>query len=225
MIKFGVVIFPGSNCDLDSIYVIDSIIKREIIKIWHKDTKLPAVDCLILPGGFSFGDYLRPGAIGGRSPIVDSIKDYADNGGHIIGICNGFQILTERDFLPGAIITNNTSRFISKFIELKVENNKTAFTNQFEKGEIIRLPIAHKTGNYYADDAILSKIKNNSQIVLTYVDNPNGSKENIAGIINEKGNVFGLMPHPERAYEPILGSEAGKFIFKSIVSQLEKEYE
>jgi phosphoribosylformylglycinamidine synthase subunit PurQ / glutaminase len=223
MIKFGVVIFPGSNCDLDTIYVINKVVNQEIIKIWHNDTKLPSVDCIILPGGFSFGDYLRPGAIASRSPIMNSVKEFAENGGYVLGICNGFQILTDIGYLPGAIIANKDLRFISRFVELKVENNDTAFTNQFENGEIIKVPIAHKIGNYYTDEHTLKKLKDNKQVVLTYVNNPNGSKENIAGIINEQGNVFGLMPHPERAYDAILGSSSGKKIFESVISYLERK--
>lgn len=221
MIKFGVVIFPGSNCELDTIYVISEIIKRDVVKIWHKDKHLPDVQCIVLPGGFAFGDYLRPGAIASHSPIMQPIKEYVKSGGLVLGVCNGFQVLTEANLLPGALIRNIGTRFVSKKIKLKVENNNTPFTSLFNKGEIIELPIAHKDGNYYAPGEVINEIKANNGLVLSYIDNPNGSAENIAGIVNEQGNVFGLMPHPERAYEEILGSDAGLRIFSSIVNYLE----
>lgn len=221
MIKFGIVIFPGSNCELDTIYVISEIIKRDVVKIWHKDKHLPDVQCIVLPGGFAFGDYLRPGAIASHSPIMQPIKEYVKSGGLVLGVCNGFQVLTEANLLPGALIRNIGTRFVSKKIKLKVENNNTPFTSLFNKGEIIELPIAHKDGNYYAPGEVINEIKANNGLVLSYIDNPNGSAENIAGIVNEQGNVFGLMPHPERAYEEILGSDAGLRIFSSIVNYLE----
>ncbi|HOJ16415.1 MAG: phosphoribosylformylglycinamidine synthase subunit PurQ [Caldisericia bacterium] len=219
--KFGVVIFPGSNCELDTIYVISEIIKRDVVKIWHKDKYLPDVQCIVLPGGFAFGDYLRPGAIASHSPIMQPIKEYVKSGGLVLGVCNGFQVLTEADLLPGALIRNIGTRFVSKKIKLKVENNNTPFTSLFNKGEIIELPIAHKDGNYYAPGEVINEIKANNGLVLSYIDNPNGSAENIAGIVNKQCNVFGLMPHPERAYEEILGSDAGLRIFSSIVNYLE----
>lgn len=221
MIKFGVVIFPGSNCELDTIYVISEIIKRDVVKIWHKDKYLPDVQCIVLPGGFAFGDYLRPGAIASHSPIMQPIKEYVKSGGLVLGVCNGFQVLTEADLLPGALIRNIGTRFVSKKIKLKVENNNTPFTSLFNKGEIIELPIAHKDGNYYAPGEVINEIKANNGLVLSYIDNPNGSAENIAGIVNKQCNVFGLMPHPERAYEEILGFDAGLRIFSSIVNYLE----
>jgi len=221
MIKFGVVIFPGSNCELDTIYVISEIIKRDVVKIWHKDKYLPDVQCIVLPGGFAFGDYLRPGAIASHSPIMQPIKEYVKSGGLVLGVCNGFQVLTEADLLPGALIRNIGTRFVSKRIKLKVENNNTPFTSLFNKGEIIELPIAHKDGNYYAPGEVINEIKANNGLVLSYIDNPNGSAENIAGIVNKQCNVFWLMPHPERAYEEILGSDAGLRIFSSIVNYLE----
>jgi phosphoribosylformylglycinamidine synthase len=221
MIKFGVVIFPGSNCELDTIYVISEIIKCDIVKIWHKDKYLPDVQCVVLPGGFAFGDYLRPGAIASRSPIMQPIKEYARGGGLILGVCNGFQVLTEANLLPGALIRNVGTRFVSRRIKLKIENNNTPFTSLFNKGEIIELPVAHKDGNYYASEEAIDELKANNGLVLSYIDNPNGAVENIAGIVNEQSNVFGLMPHPERAYEKILGSDAGLRIFSSIVNYLE----
>lgn len=221
MIKFGVVIFPGSNCELDTIYVISEIIKRDVVKIWHKDKHLPEVQCIVLPGGFAYGDYLRPGAIASRSPIMQPIKEYVKNGGLVLGVCNGFQVLTEANLLPGALIRNIGTRFVSKRVKLKVENNNTPFTLLFNKGEIIGLPVAHKDGNYYAPGEIVEDLKTNNRLVLSYIDNPNGAIENIAGIVNEQCNVFGLMPHPERAYEKILGSDDGLRVFSSIVNYLE----
>jgi len=221
MIKFGVVIFPGSNCELDTIYVISEIIKRDVVKIWHKDKHLPEVQCIVLPGGFAYGDYLRPGAIASRSPIMQPIKEYVKNGGLVLGVCNGFQVLTEANLLPGALIRNIGTRFVSKRVKLKVENNNTPFTLLFNKGEIIELPVAHKDGNYYAPGEIVEDLKTNNRLVLSYIDNPNGAIENIAGIVNEQCNVFGLMPHPERAYEKILGSDDGLRVFSSIVNYLE----
>lgn len=221
MIKFGVVIFPGSNCELDTIYVISEIIKCDVVKIWHRDKYLPDIQCVVLPGGFAFGDYLRPGAIASRSPIMQPIKEYARSGGLILGVCNGFQVLTEANLLPGALIRNIGTRFVSRRIKLKIENNNTPFTSLFNKGEIIELPVAHKDGNYYASEEAIDELKANNGLVLSYIDNPNGAVENIAGIVNEQSNVFGLMPHPERAYEKILGSDAGLRIFSSIVNYLE----
>ena len=201
--------------------MISEIIKRDVVKIWHKDKYLPDVQCIVLPGGFAFGDYLRPGAIASHSPIMQPIKEYVKSGGLVLGVCNGFQVLTEADLLPGALIRNIGTRFVSKKIKLKVENNNTPFTSLFNKGEIIELPIAHKDGNYYAPGEVINEIKANNGLVLSYIDNPNGSAENIAGIVNKQCNVFGLMPHPERAYEEILGSDAGLRIFSSIVNYLE----
>lgn len=221
MIKFGVVIFPGSNCELDTIYVISSMLKREVVRIWHKDRYFPKIQCIVLPGGFAFGDYLRPGAIASRSPIMQPVKEFAESGGLVLGICNGFQVLTEANLLPGALIRNITTRFVSKRIRLKVENNNTPFTSLFHKDEIIELPVAHKDGNYYAPSEIITDLKTGGRIVLSYIDNPNGSAENVAGIVNRRGNIFGLMPHPERAYEDILGSKAGLKIFESIISYME----
>lgn len=215
--NFGIVVFPGTNCDRDCYYVIKDILNQPVRFIWHREYDLKGIDCVVLPGGFSYGDYLRAGAIARFSPIMSSIKEFAEKGGLVIGICNGFQILTEAGLLPGALGRNKSLRFICKYVNLIVERNDTLFTSEFKKGEIIRMPIAHNEGNYYIDD--LSKVK--KQVVLRYYgENPNGALDNIAGIINEKGNVFGLMPHPERCSEKILGSEDGLRIFKSIVRSI-----
>lgn len=216
-INFGIVVFPGTNCDRDCYYVIRDILNQPVRFIWHKDSDLKGINCVVLPGGFSYGDYLRAGAIARFSPIMSSIREFAERGGLVIGICNGFQILTEAGLLPGALGRNKTLKFICRYVNLIIERNDTPFTSEFKKGEIIRMPIAHNEGNYYIDD--LSKVKN--LIVLRYYgENPNGALDNIAGIVNEKGNVFGLMPHPERCSEKILGSEDGLRIFKSIVRSL-----
>lgn len=218
MIKFGIVIFPGSNCDSDAVYAIQKVAKQTVIPIWHKETEIPNVDCIVLPGGFSYGDYLRPGAVASRSPVIQTIKCYASNGGKVIGICNGFQVLVETNLLPGVLLTNQSTRFISRLVTLEVVNNQTPFTNLFQKNQMIQIPIAHKDGNYFADSASIDSIKKNKQIVLTYKDNPNGSMENIAGLCNREMNVFGLMPHPERACESITGSSDGLLVFQSIVA-------
>ncbi len=221
--KFAVITFPGSNCDKDCVYVLKNILKQDVVEMFHDEASLPKeTDCVILPGGFSYGDYLRSGAIARFSKIVNPIIDFANKGGLVIGICNGFQILCEMDLLEGALTTNKSRSFICDEIYLKVVNNKTSFTSLYKEGEIIKLPIAHGDGCY------ISKNINKDQIVFQYCDkngkiteesNPNGSIENIAGIINKKGNVLGLMPHPERVCESILGGEDGKRLFESIIMQ------
>ncbi|MFA5867100.1 MAG: phosphoribosylformylglycinamidine synthase subunit PurQ [Actinomycetota bacterium] len=228
--KFGVVVFPGSNCDTDCYYAA-GLVGGQTSYIWHQDKDVSKYDCVILPGGFSYGDYLRTGAVAKFSPVMDAILDYADKGGHVIGICNGFQILLEAGLLPGAMLRNRDLKFICRYVTLSVGNSDTAFTNKALSGEVIRMPIAHNEGNYYADVATLAEMNANGQIVLRYCDshgeataeaNPNGSLENIAGIVNKQGNVFGLMPHPERAIEDILGSHDGQLIFKSVISAVSK---
>jgi phosphoribosylformylglycinamidine synthase len=215
--NFGIVVFPGTNCDRDCYYVIKDILNQPVRFIWHRENDLKGIDCVVLPGGFSYGDYLRAGAIARFSPIMSSVKEFADKGGLVIGICNGFQILTEAGLLPGALGRNRSLKFICRYVDLIIERNDTPFTLEFKKGEIIRMPIAHNEGSYYIDD--ISKIE--KQVVLRYYgENPNGAIDNIAGIVNERGNVFGLMPHPERCSEKILGSEDGLRIFKSIVRSL-----
>jgi phosphoribosylformylglycinamidine synthase len=228
--KFGVVVFPGSNCDQDCFYVIKDVLKRPVKYIWHKDTSLNSFDCVILPGGFSYGDYLRTGAIARFSPVMKSIADFAKKGGNVIGICNGFQILLEVGLLPGVMLRNKNLHFICKYVYVKTENNHTRFTSLYNAEQILKIPIAHNEGNYYIDAAGLEEIKNNKQIVFRYCSaegeasgkfNPNGALENIAGLINKEGNVLGMMPHPERSSEKELGSMNGYFIFKSIVNWLE----
>jgi phosphoribosylformylglycinamidine synthase len=222
MKNFGVVIFPGSNCDLDALYSVEKVILQKAIPLWHKCEELPQLDCIILPGGFSYGDYLRPGAIASRSPIMKSVKAFADKGGIVIGICNGFQVLVESNMLPGVLLRNESTRFISKWVTLKVENSRTPFTKFYKKEQLINLPIAHKDGNYFVSYEMLKTLQAKKQIVFTYTDNPNGSLWNIAGLTNEQGNVLGMMPHPERAYDALLGSDDGAAIFRSILKYVKE---
>lgn len=218
--KFGVVVFPGSNCDHDCYHALKNVMQKDTEFVWHKDHDLSKFDCVVLPGGFSYGDYLRTGAIARFSPVMEAVYKHADKGKLVIGICNGFQILLEAGLLPGAMQRNRSLKFICKHVELRVETSNTPFTRAARKGEILNIPIAHGEGNYYTDEATLFELKKNDQIVLTYKDNPNGSVADIAGICNFKRNVFGLMPHPERAAEKALGSDDGAKIFQSIVESL-----
>lgn len=228
--KFGVVVFPGSNCDQDCFYVIKYVLKQSVKYIWHKDTDLDGFDCVILPGGFSYGDYLRTGAIARFSPVMKSIAGFAGKGGTVIGICNGFQILLEAGLLPGVMLRNRNLRFICRYVYIKAENIYTRFTSLYSAGQILKMPIAHNEGNYYIDSAGLKGLRDNNQVVFRYCSatgevsqrfNPNGALENIAGIMNKKGNVLGMMPHPERSSEKELGFRDGYFIFKSIAKWLE----
>lgn len=230
--KFGVVVFPGSNCDNDAYHVLKNVISQETVFLWHKDRDLQNVDCLVLPGGFSYGDYLRSGAIARFSPIMSEVKKFAAAGGLIIGICNGFQILLEAGLLPGAMLRNKNLKFLCQHVWVKIENNQTAFSNSGQKGQVLKIPIAHFDGNYYAPPRVLAELEKNKQIVFRYCNengnlteeaNVNGSANHIAGLINREGNILGMMPHPERASEKILGSEDGKVIFNSIINYLEKK--
>jgi phosphoribosylformylglycinamidine synthase subunit PurQ / glutaminase len=225
--KFGIVVFPGSNCDHDCFYAVNNILGQRAEYIWHQEKSIKNCDCVILPGGFSYGDYLRTGAIARFSPIMKAIVKFAHKGGLVIGICNGFQILLEAGLLPGAMIRNNNIRFICKYLYIKSENNNTPFTSLCDNGQVLRIPIAHNDGCYYIDQKGLDRLIKNNQVVFRYCskngradeeNNPNGSVDNIAGIINEKGNVLGMMPHPERSIESSLGSEDGLLILESIIS-------
>jgi phosphoribosylformylglycinamidine synthase len=217
--RFGVVVFPGSNCDRDCAHVVEKVLKQPSEFIWHKESSLPKVDALILPGGFSYGDYLRCGAIARFSPIMKAVTDFANSGGLVIGICNGFQILLEAGLLPGAMLRNKNLHFICKYVDLSVEETDTPFSNKFKKGQVVRIPIAHNEGNYFIDDEGLKKLKANRQIIFKYHgENPNGAVADIAGICNEKRNVLGMMPHPERSSEDILGSVDGRLVFESILA-------
>ena len=227
--KFGVIVFPGSNCDHDCYHVAADVLKLSVDFIWHQDHHLDDYDCIMIPGGFSYGDYLRAGAIARFSPIMESLINYADNGGLVIGICNGFQVLVESHLLPGALQRNQHLKFICQHVTLRVENDYTPFTNACSKGQLLNIPIAHGEGSYFADEKTLAELEQNHQVLFRYADangelnpkdNPNGSLNSIAGICNLKGNVLGMMPHPERAAEEILGSTDGLFIFNSIINAI-----
>jgi len=227
--KFGVITFPGSNSDEDAFLAISDVLGQEGVKLWHKDHDLRGVDVVILPGGFSYGDYLRAGAIARFSPIMREVVVHADRGGPVIGICNGFQIACEAGLLPGALLRNRSLQFVSELVRVRVETNETRFTNEYEAGQILRLPIAHGEGRYTADDATLDRLEQNGQVVFRYVNakgevepsaDPNGSMRGIAGIVNERGNVLGLMPHPERAAEAIVGSADGIALFESLLAHV-----
>jgi phosphoribosylformylglycinamidine synthase I len=225
--KFGVVTFPGSNCDFDAYAAVKHVLGEEVEFLWHKSSDLKECDVVILPGGFSYGDYLRAGAIARFSPIMQEVVRFADSGGLVIGICNGFQVLTEVGLLPGALIRNAHLRFSGKYVYIRVEDNKSPFTCECRQGEVLKIPIAHGEGNYYHFDDDVRKLEDAGQVMFRYVDregntsaaaNPNGSRNNIAGIRNAQGNVMGLMPHPERAVESILGSVDGLRLFESLRS-------
>lgn len=224
--KFGVVTFPGSNCDEDMVYVLETKLGQKVEKLWHKETDLKGADFIVLPGGFSYGDYLRSGAIAKLSPIMGEVIRHANKGGYVLGICNGFQILTESGLLEGALLHNNTQRFICKNVHLKANNKSTAITNGLDLDKTYKIPIAHGEGRFYAPDDVLASLKDNGQITFQYTSeqgdlteefNPNGSLDNIAGICNKAKNVFGMMPHPERASDSDLNNEDGKLIFESLL--------
>jgi len=229
MAKFGVVVFPGSNCDHDMIYTLETILKQKVVPLWHKTNDLQGCDCIILPGGFSFGDYLRSGALSKFSPVMTEVSAFAAKGGLVFGICNGFQILCEAGLLPGALLANNSRKFSCKNVMLSAQNNDTALTKDVLKNKVLTIPIAHGEGRFYADAETLQKMNKNGQVLFKYCNekgetsaeaNPNGSLENIAGICNETKNVFGMMPHPERAADTHLGNVDGNFILKSLIQSL-----
>jgi len=226
---FGVVVFPGSNCDHDAYHAVKHVLGHDARFIWHKDDGVGDVDAVILPGGFSYGDYLRSGAIARFSPVMSSVVEFAGRGGALLGVCNGFQVLCESGLLPGTLLRNRSLRFVCRPVNIRVERSDTLFTNQCSRHQILNVPVAHGEGNYYADDETLDQIENNNQVVFRYCDagggiddsaNPNGSKRNIAGIINERGNVLGMMPHPERHVESSLGGTDGLFVLRSIAESL-----
>jgi phosphoribosylformylglycinamidine synthase len=225
-LKFGVVVFPGSNCDHDAYYVCKKILHQDAEFLWHKEADLKDADVIILPGGFAYGDYLRCGAIARFSPVMKEVVRFANQGGPVLGICNGFQILLEAGLLPGVLLRNSSLLFVCTYVHLRVENAETMFTGQCHKGDVLEIPIAHGEGNYFTDDETLKRLEDNKQIVFRYCDrmgsvtseaNPNGSLANIAGIVNETGNVMGMMPHPERASDPVLRHTDGQKIFHSII--------
>ncbi len=215
--KFGVIVFPGSNCDHDAFYAAGHNLGQKAEYIWHDSTDLGGVDAVILPGGFSYGDYLRCGAIAKFSPVMRAVKRFADDGGLVMGICNGFQILVECGLLPGALIRNRSLKFICRDVHLRVETVNSPFTSAAHRGEILRMPIAHGEGCYFADDGTLDELEAEDRVLFRYLDNPNGSLRDIAGILNRERNVMGMMPHPERATEPLMGSTDGLTIFESVL--------
>ena len=224
--KFGVLVFPGSNCDDDAVHVLGDVMGQEVVKIWHKETALPDVDCVIVPGGFSYGDYLRCGALARFSPIMQAVIEFANAGGYVWGICNGFQILCEAGLLPGVLLRNEKQKFICKNIHLKAQTNDSPITAKIDLNKALKIPIAHAEGRYYADAETLTQLIDNQQILFKYCDengayteggNPNGSSQNIAGICNKNRNVFGMMPHPERASELELGNTDGRVMFESLL--------
>lgn len=227
--KFGIVVFPGSNCDYDTYHAVVDVLGEEATYLWHKDHDLAGVDVVILPGGFSYGDYLRPGAIARFSPIMTEVIAHAKRGGPVLCICNGFQIACEAALLPGALLRNETLRFVSEPVRLKVENAETMFTNRYQVGQVLTMPIAHGDGRYAADDDVLDRLEGEGQVILRYVStspeadkywSPNGAMRAIAGIVSAEGNVMGLMPHPERAVDKLLGSADGIGIFESMLARV-----
>jgi phosphoribosylformylglycinamidine synthase subunit PurQ / glutaminase len=215
--KFGVIVFPGSNCDHDAFYAVAHNLRQPAEFIWHDSTSLGNVDAVILPGGFSYGDYLRCGAIAKFSPVMTAVKKFAAAGGPVLGVCNGFQILVESGLLPGALLRNRSLHFICREVSLRVETTDSPFTNTTRKGGVLRLPIAHGEGCYFADERTLDELEAEDRVAFRYVDNPNGSVRDIAGVLNRERNVMGMMPHPERATEPLMGSSDGLAVFKSIL--------
>jgi len=230
--RFGVLVFPGSNCDQDCFHAVQDVLKQPVKYIWHKETQVSGFDCLIVPGGFSYGDYLRCGAVARFSPVMKAVQDFAAKGGLVIGICNGFQILLEAGLLPGVMLRNTNMHFICKHVYIKVANTDTPFTRLYQHNQVLRIPIAHNEGNYYIDADGLEQVQKSRQVVFRYCDtngvtspeaNPNGALDNIAGIVNAKGNCLGMMPHPERSAESLLGSKDGLAIFESIVLWLKEK--
>ncbi len=218
--KAAVIVFPGSNCDRDAVCALRNHTTRHVHRVWHRDSQLPKVDLVFIPGGFSYGDYLRSGAVAARSPIMAAIKEHALNGGLVAGICNGFQILTEARLLPGALMRNAGLKFVCKSAALTVENTKSSFTNAYFGQPTTSIPIAHHDGNYYADNETLDRLEGEGQVIFRYVDNPNGSARDIAGICNAKGNVLGMMPHPERAIDALTGETGGLGFFESLANAM-----
>ncbi|MDZ7772800.1 MAG: phosphoribosylformylglycinamidine synthase subunit PurQ [Balneolaceae bacterium] len=226
---FGVIVFPGSNCDHDAYHALEHVMEARARFLWHKDTDLSGIDLLLIPGGFSYGDYLRSGSIASQSPIMRSVVDFADRGHPVLGICNGFQILLEAGLLPGAMLHNKNLRYVCKQTHIRCDSTDTLFTRGLEPGEVLQIPVAHGEGNYFTDEDTLKKLRDNEQVIFRYCDpagqltpeaNFNGSVDHIAGICNRRRNVLGMMPHPERAVEGSLGSEDGRRIFESMLNEL-----
>ena len=229
--NIGVLIFPGSNCDHDCEHVFRDVLGQQVHMIWHKETKVSGLDAIVIPGGFSYGDYLRTGAIARFSPVMNAVKEFSQSGGLVLGICNGFQILLEAHLLPGAMLRNRSLHFVCKDVHVRVENAATPFTGACRPGQVLKIPVAHAEGNYYTDPVTLAGLQANAQVVFRYCTtegkvtpdaNPNGSLDNIAGIRNAEGNVLGMMPHPERGAEDLLGNEDGRLILASMLDALKK---
>jgi len=229
-VKFGIVVFPGSNCDRDCVHALGSVLRQDVVELWHGEASVRGVDCVVLPGGFAYGDYLRAGAIAATAPVMAAVREFANAGGAVIGICNGFQILLEAGLLPGAMIRNDALQFRCRDVRMRVESTRTPFTSALRVGQVLQMPIAHGEGNFYAPAAMLDAMEQAGQIVFRYCDasgavtaeaNPNGAARSIAGVSNQRGNVLGLMPHPERASEPILGSTDGRLLFESAIERME----
>jgi phosphoribosylformylglycinamidine synthase len=218
--KFGVIVFPGSNCDHDAYYAVAHNLAQRAEFIWHSDTSLGGVDAVILPGGFAYGDYLRCGAIAKFSPVMRAVREFAASGGPVLGICNGFQILVEAGLLPGALIRNRGLKFICRQVHLRAVTRDSIFTSAIQPGQVLRLPIAHGEGCYYADDRTLDQLEAEDRVLFRYLDNPNGSLRDIAGVLNRERNVMGMMPHPERASDPLMGSDDGLAIFRSVLNAM-----
>jgi phosphoribosylformylglycinamidine synthase len=220
--KSAVIVFPASNCDRDAQTALKQMTGKDPHMVWHQDTSMPDVDLVVLPGGFSYGDYLRTGAMAAQSPVMRAVKAHAEKGGAVIGICNGFQVLTETHMLPGALMRNADLKFVCRPVTMTVEETQSAFTRHYSKGQTVTFPVAHGDGNYFADDETLNRLEGENRVVFRYADgdNPNGSARNIAGILNEKRNVLGLMPHPERVVDPLLGGEDGQALFRSLIETL-----
>ena len=221
--KFGVVVFPGSNCDHDAFFAVTQNLGHAAEFVWHDAAALPSVDAVILPGGFSYGDYLRCGAIAKFSPVMSAVKKFARDGGLVLGICNGFQILVESGMLPGALVRNAGLKFVCRSVRLRVETSNSPYTSAAEKGVVVAFPVAHGEGCYIADERTLDELEGEDRVVFRYLDNPNGSQRDIAGILNRERNVMGLMPHPERVTEPLMGSTDGLCVFQSMVSALARK--
>ena len=229
--KFGVIVFPGTWSERDCYHVLDDVLHQDVRYVWHKETDVSDLDCLILPGGFSYGDYLRPGAIARFSPVMPEVERFAARGGLVIGICNGFQILCEAGMLPGGLLRNRHLQFRCQWVNLLVEHDRSPFTSACQGGQVLRVPISHGDGNYYADPETMDEMERNGQVIFRYCEpdgtvthdaNPNGALGNIAGVTNRQGNVLGMMPHPERCCEAILGGEDGRFVFESMMRFVEE---
>ena len=218
--RSAVIVFPASNCDRDAAVALEQMTGKKPAMVWHQDSELPDVDLVLLPGGFSYGDYLRCGAMASQSGIMRAIKAHAEKGGAVLGVCNGFQVLTESHLLPGALMRNAGLKFVCKPVALSVEETQSAFTRKYDKGQTVTFPVAHGEGNYYADEETLDRLEGEGRVMFRYRDNPNGSARNIAGILNEKRNVLGLMPHPERVVDDALGGTDGRALFESLIEAL-----